>query len=97
MEHCADELLNLGIKAKVENKGQYEQYLEELKPLREELGVNLKEELFPEQKQSIRMIDCIMGGMELLKDIHAEGDDRCGVVGDFEALCCGGFLFVQLY
>lgn len=43
------------------------------------------------------MIDCIMGGMELLKDIHAEGDDRCGVVGDFEALCCGGFLFVQLY
>lgn len=50
MEHCADELLNLGIKAKVENKGQYEQYLEELKPLREELGVNLKEELFPEQK-----------------------------------------------
>ncbi|CAG8976762.1 hypothetical protein HYALB_00008420 [Hymenoscyphus albidus] len=39
-----------GIKAKVENKGQYEQYLEELKPLREELGVNLKEELFPEQK-----------------------------------------------
>jgi len=38
-----------GIKAKVENKGQYDQYLEELKPLREELGVSLKEDLFPEQ------------------------------------------------
>ncbi|EFX02757.1 cytochrome c oxidase subunit [Grosmannia clavigera kw1407] len=38
-----------GIKAKVENKGQYEQYLEELKPLREELGIVLKEELFPEE------------------------------------------------
>ncbi|KAI6715426.1 hypothetical protein JHW43_002052 [Diplocarpon mali] len=38
-----------GIKAKVENKGQYEQYLEELKPLREELGVLLKEDLYPEQ------------------------------------------------
>ncbi|KYK58744.1 cytochrome c oxidase subunit Va [Drechmeria coniospora] len=39
-----------GIKAKVENKGQYEQYLEELKPLREELGVPLKEDLYPEGK-----------------------------------------------
>ncbi|CCT65637.1 cytochrome c oxidase subunit 6, mitochondrial [Fusarium oxysporum f. sp. raphani 54005] len=39
-----------GIKTKVENKGQYEQYLEELKPLREELGVLLKEELYPEEK-----------------------------------------------
>ncbi|KAI9730017.1 MAG: Cytochrome c oxidase subunit 6 [Claussenomyces sp. TS43310] len=37
-----------GIKAKVENKSQYEQYLEELKPLREELGVSLKEDLYPE-------------------------------------------------
>ena len=42
--------LRTGIKAKVENKGQYDQYLEELKPLREELGVNLKEELYPEAK-----------------------------------------------
>jgi cytochrome c oxidase subunit 5a len=39
----------LGIKAKVENRGQYDQYLEELKPLREELGVNLKEDLYPEE------------------------------------------------
>ncbi|KAI9647304.1 Cytochrome c oxidase subunit 6 [Ciborinia camelliae] len=39
-----------GIKAKVENRGQYDQYLEELKPLREELGVSLKEDLFPEAK-----------------------------------------------
>ena len=38
-----------GIKAKVENRGQYEQYLEELKPLREELGVSLKEEIYPEE------------------------------------------------
>ncbi|KAK5993384.1 Cytochrome c oxidase polypeptide VI [Cladobotryum mycophilum] len=39
-----------GIKAKVENKGQYEQYLTELKALREELGVPLKEDLYPEEK-----------------------------------------------
>ncbi|KJR81128.1 cytochrome c oxidase subunit 5a [Sporothrix schenckii 1099-18] len=38
-----------GIKAKVENKGQYQQYLEELKPLKEELGIVLKEELYPEE------------------------------------------------
>ena len=36
-----------GIKAKVENKAQYEEYLEDLKPLRDELGVNLKEDLYP--------------------------------------------------
>ncbi|KAI1615303.1 cytochrome c oxidase subunit VA [Exophiala viscosa] len=36
-----------GIKAKVENQQQYEEYLEELKPLREELGINLKEDLYP--------------------------------------------------
>ncbi|KAJ3490014.1 hypothetical protein NLG97_g5868 [Lecanicillium saksenae] len=39
-----------GIKAKVDSKGQYEQYLQELKPLREELGVPLKEDLYPEAK-----------------------------------------------
>ena len=38
----------LGIKAKVENKGQYDEYLRDLEPLRQELGVNLKEDLFPE-------------------------------------------------
>jgi len=38
------------IKAKVENEGQYKQYLEELKPLREELGIVLKEDLYPESK-----------------------------------------------
>ncbi|KAL8784488.1 MAG: hypothetical protein Q9213_003925 [Squamulea squamosa] len=37
-----------GIKAKVENQGQYEEYLDDLKPLREELGVNLKEDLYPD-------------------------------------------------
>ncbi|KAI4239715.1 MAG: hypothetical protein L6R40_005460 [Gallowayella cf. fulva] len=36
------------IKAKVENKGQYEEYLEDLKPLRDELGINLSEDLYPE-------------------------------------------------
>ncbi|RKF83299.1 Cytochrome c oxidase subunit 6, mitochondrial [Golovinomyces cichoracearum] len=39
-----------GIKAKVENKGQYEQYLEELKPLREELSIPLKEDMYPEKE-----------------------------------------------
>ncbi|EKG18910.1 Cytochrome c oxidase subunit Va [Macrophomina phaseolina MS6] len=39
-----------GIKAKVENKGQYEEYLKELEPLREELGVALKESLYPESQ-----------------------------------------------
>ncbi|KAK4110762.1 COX5A-domain-containing protein [Canariomyces notabilis] len=38
-----------GIKAKVENNGQYQQYLEELKPLREELGIPLKEDMYPEE------------------------------------------------
>ncbi|KIK63887.1 hypothetical protein GYMLUDRAFT_195545 [Collybiopsis luxurians FD-317 M1] len=36
-----------GIKEKVENKTQYEAYLTELKGVREELGINLKEELYP--------------------------------------------------
>jgi len=39
-----------GIKAKVENKGQYEQYLDELRPIREELGIPLKEDLYPGSK-----------------------------------------------
>ncbi|MCJ1407329.1 Cytochrome c oxidase subunit 6 [Ptychographa xylographoides] len=37
-----------GIKAKVENKGQYDEYVRDLKDIREELGVNLKEDLYPE-------------------------------------------------
>ncbi|KAL9106872.1 MAG: hypothetical protein Q9227_008119 [Pyrenula ochraceoflavens] len=36
-----------GIQAKVENTMQYQAYLEELKPLREEFGVPLKEEMYP--------------------------------------------------
>ncbi|KAL2889324.1 Cytochrome c oxidase subunit 6, mitochondrial [Ceratocystis lukuohia] len=36
------------IKAKVENQSQYESYLTELKPIREELGIHLKEDLYPE-------------------------------------------------
>ena len=49
----ADNLVsNTGVKAKVENKGQYDEYLKELKPLREELGVNLKEELYPDPRYS---------------------------------------------
>ncbi|CAH7672439.1 cytochrome c oxidase subunit VA-domain-containing protein [Phakopsora pachyrhizi] len=35
-----------GLKEKVENKTQYKAYLEELKPLRDELGVPTKEELY---------------------------------------------------
>lgn len=38
-----------GIKAKVENRGQYHEYLRELETLRDELGVDLKEDLYPEQ------------------------------------------------
>lgn len=38
-----------GIKAKVENKGQYDEYLKELEPIREELGIVLKEHLYPEE------------------------------------------------
>lgn len=37
-----------GIKAKVENKGQYDEYLKELEPLREELGISLKENMYPD-------------------------------------------------
>ena len=44
--------LLIGIKHKVENKHQYEQYLEELKSVREELGVNLKEDLYPDGTDS---------------------------------------------
>ncbi|OAR02665.1 hypothetical protein LLEC1_01825 [Akanthomyces lecanii] len=40
-----------GIKAKVDSKGQYDQYLQELKPLREELGVPLKEDLFAAEQK----------------------------------------------
>jgi hypothetical protein len=43
-----DQSRNLGIKAKVENKTQYEQYLQELEPIREELGIDLKEVLYPD-------------------------------------------------
>ncbi|RDB19526.1 Cytochrome c oxidase subunit 6, mitochondrial [Hypsizygus marmoreus] len=35
-----------GIREKVENKQQYQAYLEELKGVREELGINTKEELY---------------------------------------------------
>lgn len=43
--------LGTAVKAKVENKGQYDEYVRDLAPLREELGVNLKEELYPEPWQ----------------------------------------------
>ncbi|KAG1742690.1 COX5A-domain-containing protein [Suillus paluster] len=35
-----------GIREKVENKQQYQAYLDELKPVREELGIDTKEELY---------------------------------------------------
>lgn len=37
-----------GIRAKVENNNQYDEYLKELEPLREELGINLKESMYPD-------------------------------------------------
>jgi len=36
-----------GIREKVENKTQYQAYLDELKGIREELGINTKEDLYP--------------------------------------------------
>ncbi|KAF2685421.1 COX5A-domain-containing protein [Lentithecium fluviatile CBS 122367] len=39
-----------GIKFKVENKGQYDEYLQELESIREELGIPLKEAMYPEEK-----------------------------------------------
>lgn len=39
----------LGVKAKVENPEQYKQYLESLEGLRVELGVALREELYPQE------------------------------------------------
>ncbi|GAT23733.1 cytochrome c oxidase polypeptide VI, mitochondrial precursor [Aspergillus luchuensis] len=38
-----------GVKAKVETQEQYKQYLEALEGLRQELGVALREELYPEE------------------------------------------------
>ncbi|KZT02045.1 COX5A-domain-containing protein [Laetiporus sulphureus 93-53] len=35
-----------GVKEKVENKQQYQAYLDELKPVRDELGITLREELY---------------------------------------------------
>ncbi|KLT39422.1 COX5A-domain-containing protein [Cutaneotrichosporon oleaginosum] len=35
-----------GVKEKVENKGQYESYINELKPVIEELGIQTKEQLY---------------------------------------------------
>ena len=43
----------IGIQAKVENPAQYEQYLEELEPLRKELGIELKEMLYPNMPLSV--------------------------------------------
>ncbi|KAF3038602.1 hypothetical protein E8E11_006758 [Didymella keratinophila] len=38
-----------GVKFKVENKNQYEEYLQELEPIREELGIPLKEAMYPDE------------------------------------------------
>jgi len=39
-----------GVKFKVENKAQYEEYLQELESVREELGIPLKEAMYPDAK-----------------------------------------------
>jgi len=36
-----------GLKHKVENQTQYEEYLKELEPIREELGISLQENMYP--------------------------------------------------
>lgn len=41
-----------GIKAKVENRHQYEMYLEELEPLRKELGIELQDVMYPDMRVS---------------------------------------------
>lgn len=40
----------IGVKFKVENKNQYQEYLQELEPIREELGIPLKETMYPDEK-----------------------------------------------
>lgn len=47
---CLSLTISSGIKFKVENKSQYAEYLQELEPLREELGIPLKEALYPDEK-----------------------------------------------
>lgn len=48
--HLTIRFLSLtGLKVKTENRMQYEEYLEELRPLREELGVPLQEDMYPGQ------------------------------------------------
>ena len=44
------EFVPAGVKAKVENKHQYKEYLDELKEHRDELGVPLQEEMYPEAR-----------------------------------------------
>jgi len=39
---------HVGIKFKVENPKQYEEYLRELEPIRQELGISLKEWMYPD-------------------------------------------------
>jgi cytochrome c oxidase subunit 5a len=46
----ADISRSIGIKAKVESQDQYKQYLEQLDGLRQELGVALREELYPQEE-----------------------------------------------
>lgn len=40
-----------GLREKVENHSQYEAYLQELKPIKDELGILTKEELFVDEEQ----------------------------------------------
>jgi cytochrome c oxidase subunit 5a len=41
----------VGLREKVENESQYNEYLRELEPLREELGISLKEAMYPDNKK----------------------------------------------
>jgi hypothetical protein len=50
LEPMADISRSIGIKAKVESQDQYKQYLEQLDGLRQELGVALREELYPQEE-----------------------------------------------
>ncbi|KAL8740114.1 MAG: hypothetical protein Q9190_007150 [Brigantiaea leucoxantha] len=51
-ENCATAL-----KVKTENKAQYQEYLEDLAPLREELGVVLREDLWPDPLPNFQKLE----------------------------------------
>ena len=52
-----------GVREKVENKSQYQAYVDELKPLREELG-----KFFPHEK---KIVDLLLAGLLLKEEMYS--------------------------